>query len=207
MALGAGRQWRVMAAAAAAATLVAACSAQAEPEPAPSLSGTAEPSSAEPSETATSERPEVEKPERPEAMRRDDVAGAEAAAQYFLELYPYVYATGDLAEWEAMSHPECIFCRSVGEQVSDLHAGDGYQVGGRLDIVRVESRSPGDASEFYAVWIDASELRAERKDTTGNTLEIFEGGPVEFDFALSWDSGWFVRGVEARSVVSEGGTK
>src|SRR5665647_2376865 len=44
------------------------------------------------------------KPERPEAMDQADSAGAEAAAVYFLNLYAYVYATNDLAEWRALSH-------------------------------------------------------------------------------------------------------
>ena len=36
-----------------------------------------------------------------------------AVAEYFVLLYPYVYATGDLAEWNALSDPDCKFCASV----------------------------------------------------------------------------------------------
>src|SRR5690554_3704314 len=91
---------------------LASCTTDDEPNPgtAPPATESSSPASEEPTEVGTSGRPEVEKPAPPDAMRRDDVAGAEAAAQYFLQLYPYVYATGDLSEWEAMSDPECVFC-------------------------------------------------------------------------------------------------
>lgn len=48
-------------------------------------------------------------PERPD-MSTVDAEAAKDLAVYFLRLYPYVYATGDVTEWKAVSHPECIFC-------------------------------------------------------------------------------------------------
>src|SRR5690606_13769770 len=96
-------------------------------------------------------------PERPAAMDRDDVEGAKAAAQYFIELYPYVYATGDLDEWRAMSHEECVFCESVIVNVEDLHGDGGYGVGGALDIESIDAAPPNDEYEFYSVWLDGAE--------------------------------------------------
>ncbi|HEV6951953.1 MAG TPA: DUF6318 family protein, partial [Promicromonospora sp.] len=65
-------------------------------------------------EASVSASPSVPtKPTRPEAMDRDDAEGAAAAAVYFIELYPYVMATGDTAEFEAMSHRACGFCSGV----------------------------------------------------------------------------------------------
>lgn len=47
-------------------------------------------------------------------MARDDETGAIAAATYFLtELYPYTEMSQDTTHWVAMSHPDCIFCKSV----------------------------------------------------------------------------------------------
>ena len=65
------------------------------------------------------------KPERPAALDEPpSVEGAVAVAEYFLLLYPYVYATGDLADWNALSHPECIFCASVAAQrARDVRGG------------------------------------------------------------------------------------
>lgn len=61
------------------------------------------------------------KPERPEAMKRTDAEGAAAAAEYFIELYPYVMATGDTEEFEAMSHRACGFCAELASQARAIH--------------------------------------------------------------------------------------
>jgi|GEM_PF-3202626 len=56
-------------------------------------------------------------------MSRDDETGAITAAKYFfLELYPYVEFTQDTAAWRAMSHADCIFCKSVLETVATKQA-------------------------------------------------------------------------------------
>ncbi|WP_447925044.1 DUF6318 family protein [Georgenia muralis] len=159
-----------------------------------------EPSSAAPEPTSAAPSAEVEKPVPPEAMRRDDVAGAEAAAQYFLELYPYVYATGDLTEWDAMSDPQCKFCAGVRTKSRELQDLGGRQEGGRMSIIAIDSRPP-ETSEHFAVWIDAEEEATRRLDSSGNVIEEFPGGTIEFDIAIAWTgSDWIVRGVDARTV-------
>ena len=60
-------------------------------------------------------------PDRPAAMDEVSTDGAIAAATYFLQLYPYAYNTGDLTEWKALSHPECMFCASVVDNVTAMH--------------------------------------------------------------------------------------
>jgi hypothetical protein len=74
------------------------------------------------------------KPERPEAMEREDAEGAAAAAEYFIELYPYVMATGDTEEFEAMSHRACGFCDELSEQASDIHEANETFVGGETSV-------------------------------------------------------------------------
>ncbi|MDR7383344.1 DUF6318 family protein [Promicromonospora iranensis] len=70
------------------------------------------------------------KPERPDAMERDDAEGAAAAAEYFIELYPYVMATGDTEEFEAMSHRACGFCDDALEDIASFQANDQTYRGG-----------------------------------------------------------------------------
>ena len=41
-------------------------------------------------------------PERPENMDEDSPEGAVATGSYFVQLYPYVYATGDLEQWSGL---------------------------------------------------------------------------------------------------------
>ena len=43
------------------------------------------------------------KPERPAGMDELSPEGLRLAGEYVLALYPYVYATGDLSDWQAMS--------------------------------------------------------------------------------------------------------
>ncbi|MFD1504701.1 hypothetical protein FE374_12175 [Georgenia yuyongxinii] len=210
MALGEGRR-RAMAhavAVVAAVMMLAACSANADPaEPTPS-SATMSP---EPSESTESTEtadltPEVEKPTPPDAMRRDDVAGAEAAAQYFLELYPYVYATGDLAEWEAMSHPDCTFCASASESARKLTQEGGHQAGGRLVFNFLDSRAPSSDGDFFVVWLDAHEEALRRVDSSGLVIASHDGTLVEFDVALlNQETKWLVRGIDVRSGEGEAG--
>ena len=54
------------------------------------------------------------------------VEGAVATGEYVLALYPYVYATGDLSDWQAMSDSECGFCNNVITKVTKLHDAGGW---------------------------------------------------------------------------------
>ena len=75
-----------------------------------------------PSPTPT-ETPVVDvtvKPERPAALDEPpSVEGAVAVAEYFLLLFPYVNATGDLSDWSALSHADCIYCTNVAARVNE----------------------------------------------------------------------------------------
>jgi hypothetical protein len=76
------------------------------------------------------------KPKRPEAMKRDDAQGAAAAAEYFIELYPYVMATGDTEEFEAMSHRACGFCDDAIGQAERIEE-QGYTYSGGDSVLTV----------------------------------------------------------------------
>ncbi|WP_240646138.1 DUF6318 family protein [Georgenia sp. SYP-B2076] len=108
-------------------------------------------------------------------MRRDDVAGAEAAAQYFLELYPYVHRTGDLTEWRAMADPECIFCKSVADGVSELFDAGGHASGGEVVITGVEGRNPLSGNPYFRVDIDATKSSLTRVTSSGASESTAEG--------------------------------
>src|SRR5699024_10520245 len=59
----------------------------------------------------------VPPPPRPADMARDDEAGAVAAAMYFLSLFAYGAATGDVAEWDTMSASGCLGCAGFREEM------------------------------------------------------------------------------------------
>jgi hypothetical protein len=76
-----------------------------------------------PTETATPEVTETPTaptdPSSPSAPATLDAApsveGAQDVARYFMELYPYVLRTGDVAPWTALSSPDCTTCGAVAE--------------------------------------------------------------------------------------------
>ena len=134
-------------------------------------------------------------------MNRDDVQGAIAAAQYFLELYPYAYNTGDLTEWREMSHPECIFCASVIENVEALHASGGYQFGGEIEWLSIE----GDESASTGlVAVDAVARQGPTFESRKNvTDEVSSGGRARLFVDLELEEGWLVRGVDVENIGAQ----
>lgn len=152
-----------------------------------------DPTSPTPSATASNPAPSTSAPPaRPAAMQRQDVEGAIAAAQYFLELYPYAYNTGDLTEWRAMSHPDCIFCASVIDNVEELHAAGGYQSGGSVTWEWAEG-AEADVPDTYVV--DLGAVQRTTYETRLETTEISEGGPARLLIRLEVASPWAVLGV------------
>src|SRR6478609_144939 len=104
--------------------VVAGCTGGGDPGPSPSVEEPVVPSPSGTPEPSPTETGPV-KPERPAAMERDDAEGAAAAAEYFLELYPYVMTTGDTTEWDAMAHEECESCRGlIGDAATRAEDGD-----------------------------------------------------------------------------------
>ncbi|WP_181575157.1 DUF6318 family protein [Actinomyces sp. Z5] len=52
--------------------------------------------------------------------------GAATAATYFLNLFPYMYATGDLDAWQNMSDDNCEFCNNALNDATTLHEAGGW---------------------------------------------------------------------------------
>lgn len=184
--------------------VLAGCTGSNGAEPTPSVTSTdaADGPTETPTQTATAtpEVPEVEKPTPPDAMRRDDIAGAEAAATYFTQLYMYVYATGDLVQWEAMSHPECMYCASVVENLASLAEAGQHLEGGETEIVRVSGREPLPGNEFYAVDVEVAQqptfiVNAEEREVDTS------GGNAVLSYAVGRGSdSWIIRGVDVEDL-------
>ncbi|WP_157759486.1 DUF6318 family protein [Cellulosimicrobium cellulans] len=153
--------------------VVAGCTGGGGPGPSPSVDEPVvpSPSESEPSEPSLTETGPA-KPERPAAMDRDDAEGAAAAAEYFLSLYGYVLATGDTAEWDAMTWVEtCEFCANVRADAEEIAgAGDTYE-GAEITISAV---TPGELDTFvgaYPVVADFQQAALVRTSKTGEVLE------------------------------------
>jgi hypothetical protein len=131
------------------------------------------------------------------------VDGAVAAATYFLSLYPYVYNTGDLAQWKAMSHPECVFCASVVTGVEEMVAKGNHQEGASVTF---ESSSGRELDPGAAFVVD---LQVRQEPTTevsavGSVVdEIAEAKLLSIAMSVRREGDrWLIRASEA-VVVSE----
>ncbi|WP_421742848.1 DUF6318 family protein [Cellulomonas sp.] len=135
------------------------------------------------------------KPERPAALDEPpSVEGAVAVAEYFLLLYPYIYATGDLVDWSGLSHAECIFCASATANTQSMFARGDRSEGGAFDLIgsSVEEVSPG---EWYTVKVDLVQEPSTTLAVTGAVVEEFpETKRVHVDLAVVWSAGtWAIR--------------
>ena len=165
----------------------------------PSASTAPSAPTASPSSTPTaSPTPDASvKPVRPAVMDQVNAVGAEALAVYFLNLYPYVYASNDLTEWKALSHAECVFCKSVIDNVEKQIAKGERSTGGTLEFTSTTANevNPG-------VWYSA-ELRGQQNpwavhDANGKLIdEQTVAKNHTFIFALVLQDGaWLVREVQ-----------
>lgn len=165
------------------------------PEPDP------EPTEPEPALTVP---PETIPPERPAAMDTVDKAGAEAVATYFLSLYPYVYATGDLSVWTELSHPECVFCTSVIDNVGELVSADQLAQGGMATILEVEVAEV-DPGRWFSVQVQLEQAPSRTVGRDGTLVEDFPD-TVRYQMGVAVirdDMGWRIRAVEVNRESDE----
>lgn len=182
---------RVVIGAAVVAVLIAGCTSEAAPAPtdSPSVTATHAPSRT-PSVSAAATAPQ-----RPEAMATPSADGAAAAATYFLQLYPYARATGDLAEWQALAADECTFCTSVEAEVTSL-IEQGQTVSGGAITVSSADGTEVIANESYSAQLLFMEAPTET--WSGTTLvSTGDGGRYEALAVLRWNGqAWEVRAVD-----------
>ena len=179
---------------------LAACDGGADPAPTvtrtPVESSSPEPT---PPPTPTPVDPAAVPPERPAAMDTVDEAGAEAVARYFLDLYAYVYATGDLEAWRELSHPECVFCASVITNVEEQVAAGHRSEGGEVDVETMEVIGLVDG--HFSVTATIGQAVSTEYDGEGNVVSTSSGDPALVTFAI-WnaDTGLKVREVQVDPV-------
>lgn len=189
--------------------LLVACTTDSEPPPPdPTPAPTAEPTTPaeEPSSPETTTEPGPgptpwPEPTRPPAMDRDDIEGAIAAAEYFLALYPYIYATGDLSTWDEMSHPECIFCKGAADEVTELFEAGGYGGGGTFEVDDIAALPPDDEYAHFRVTITGHEAAAFSYSESGEVIAQTAGGSGHFNFAMvRRDGQWITRDISVQPV-------
>lgn len=176
--------------------LLSACDGGDDPTDPP----TTETSETTPAETETTvERtevatpPEVEAPTPPPEASVDDHVGAIWATRHFLDLYAYMYATGETAQFEAMSTSECQFCVSSIEGARELHDAGAWVHGGAITFTmdQASAEYPTDTEPSYLVRIDAEEEPSTTHQADGSTAEV-AGGAFQSVIALRYVDGRFI---------------
>lgn len=136
-------------------------------------------------------------PERPEGMDEESAEGAVATATYFVQLYPYVYATGDLEQWRSMSRQDCLFCGSVITNVTRLHSSGGWKDPWVHTVTGTSYADPGPGSEYSRVDVTFNREATYTYDGTGAEPEVAE--PHSNTLII-----FAVKYVEGRWVIREG---
>ncbi len=162
----------------------------ASPSPSPTLSQPAAPAGG-PDQDAT--RP----PSRPDALEGPGTKeNAAAVAKYFILLFPYAVATGDLTGWSTLSGTECGYCTEAQKIVEDIHRAGNHATGGALDISGSETYINDDGT--LVVILGLTQHPSQTVDPAGALVEDF---PATNHYrpliALSFDRGaWTVTGVQ-----------
>ena len=134
-------------------------------------------------------------PQKPENMDENSSEGAIATATYFVQLYPYVYATGDLEQWKSMSRQDCLFCNSVITNVKELHESGGWADPWVHTITQTGYSDPGPGSEYSRIDILFDQEAAYKYDGTGAPPEVNEPQTnTLLILAMKYEDGrWIVR--------------
>lgn len=138
-------------------------------------------------------------PHAPDALKGPpSKAAAGEAAKYFMRLYPYASATGDLDAWDAMSGKYCDYCANARALVVEQFREGRRGVGGEIAFADVQLFDHREHE--YAVlltmrqkpWqtVDADDVVVdESTETTAGTADLL----------LRWDGqGWLVESVGLR---------
>jgi len=171
--------------------VVAGCTGGGDPGASPSVEEPVAPSPSESPEPTPTETGPV-KPERPAAMDRDDAEGAAAAAEYFLELYPYVMATGDTVEWEAMSHVECGYCSGSLENANWLVETRSAFTGGATTTEVLHNYSRDEATGIYPVDLRSTQESILVVDEAGETVEQVDKDVLDVRVEVGRNAGAWV---------------
>ena len=130
-------------------------------------------------------------------MDGDDADGAIAAATYFISLYPYVYATGDLSAWKAMSDPACGYCSGVSLAVESMHAMGSHIRGGDIEVTATRSFPPSASTGIYPVDLELAEGPSSEVDAGGDELKEMAGGKTLAQLDVAWAAtGWSIHAVK-----------
>lgn len=125
---------------------------------------------------------------------------AAAVAEYFMSLFPYMYATGDTAEWERLTGENCGYCSGTLADLQKKLASGRHAQGGSFEV-EASGSSTFDGHEFFA-WVVFIQHPSRAVDEAGTVVEDFpDTTRVRAQVTVVWSgSGWAVDGVDPREL-------
>ena len=198
-----GRRWAagvaVMGVLAAGVLALGGCTADADAEPGPSVS-----TSGSPTVSASPSQSPIVAPVRPAEMERSDEVGALAAAEYFMELHEFTYASGSTTEWSAASGQSCGFCTSVLQAVTSAYSAGGRIENGASSFTDFALVGHDIGLNVFGVSLSFDVEESRRIDAAGTVTGVIpaESGTLILELAPS-ARGWTIFGAD----VADGGTE
>ncbi|GIG40630.1 hypothetical protein Cph01nite_23920 [Cellulomonas phragmiteti] len=107
-----------------------------------------------------------------------------------MSLYPYVLASGDLAEWNSMSAETCDFCANTRSEVERLH-GAGIRSLGAIEVLSATGKDLG-ANNWYAADLTVRIAPSSDIDANGAVVGSNDGGTYDLNFAMTWAERWII---------------
>lgn len=175
-------------------SLIAGCATEPDPAPEP----TAAPTTAPPHPEPSTEEPTAEAPVEPEAPRplyaTPNEHDAQEAAEYFVALYEYAIATGDLSAWSNRGQPTCEFCVSTANSVEELRAQDAVREDVRIDVLSSHVVGVEESLGVFAVEIEYTASAGRVVTSSGDVLGTIEArnGYLMLEVGLAPDRGWLL---------------
>jgi len=195
-------RWTTAAAVSLIGILAAGCADDADPE----AGATVEPTRAAtarslPTSTASTATPDrIVTPSPPSGTASPTASSAEDTAAYFLQLYPYVYWTGDLAEWDRLAAPTCIYCSKTRDDVARMTDAEHRVTGGAIEITDAQSDEV-EAGVLFSVFVHFGEAPSQELDGSGAAVAASEGGLFTGLVAMRWTGAdWSVDAVDVNSI-------
>lgn len=109
-------------------------------------------------------------PQKLEGMDENTPEGAKKAAQYFLLLYVYTFASGNTNEWLAMSDPECAFCNTVVANTVSVYSYGGWIEPWEFQFHSFSYQPPADGDSLSVVGVSLTQKGSLRYREDGSTV-------------------------------------
>lgn len=154
-----------------------------------------------PAATPTTDAQDVTTPPaRPDALNGPaSEENAKAVGRYFMSLFPYAVATGDLEAWDALSGPSCKYCQSLRDAVAEIHDAGNHGTGGAFEL----GFTSGFALENgeFIVGLEYFETPSQTVAPDGTVVADYpDRNSKKANISLTWTgASWVVNGVDVET--------